>query len=174
MRAIGQNLTVVSNIQKSVFHPNQKQSALFSRDVRTHSGVIHGGSGKPMEIDKMSMKCYNCDRTGHVANDCRQPKKTKAEQECFNCNKKGHWAQDCKSPMKKKNRKGSGGKSKGKKGRFKGKKRIKQCDVIDDDEDPDDDPYDDQDDQGSDDESEAYSDDEEPSQGEADEKDFQE
>jgi len=66
-------------------------------DYRTDSEITYGGMGKPMEIGQQQnneqgrkLKCYNCNRFGHIAKDCRQPKKEKKPQECFKCGKEGH------------------------------------------------------------------------------------
>ncbi|XP_072277329.1 CCHC-type zinc finger nucleic acid binding protein, partial [Pyxicephalus adspersus] len=38
--------------------------------------------------------CYNCGRGGHIAKDCKEPRKER-EQCCYNCGKPGHLARDC-------------------------------------------------------------------------------
>lgn len=40
-----------------------------------------------------SLRCYNCNKLGHLATDCRQPKREKGS--CFNCGEMGHIAKDC-------------------------------------------------------------------------------
>ena len=68
---------------------------------------------EPMEVDTIrdggreTRKCYNCNRIGHLAKDCRKPKKKKEERSknsrrCYNCNAPGHLAKDCRKPKKKK------------------------------------------------------------------------
>ena len=71
---------------------------------------------EPMEIDQMkeTRKCYNCNTPGHLARDCRKPKKEREKSQgnkgqkdkksvkCFNCNGMGHFARDCRKPRKKK------------------------------------------------------------------------
>ena len=41
-------------------------------DRRDGTGVVFGGQGKPMEVDKTrgSFRCYNCRETGHMARNC--------------------------------------------------------------------------------------------------------
>ena len=41
------------------------------------------------------MTCMNCNRKGHAASECRQPKRDKHERLCFTCNKAGHEARNC-------------------------------------------------------------------------------
>lgn len=77
-----------------------------------------GGPIRPMrsrfEVPKKwptGIRCHNCDREGHMARDCRQPKrqmktvdklesrtglphKTKS---CYNCGRSGHFAKECRA-----------------------------------------------------------------------------
>ena len=67
---------------------------------------------EPMEVDAMkeTCKCFNCGLYGHLAKDCRKPKKKREEKgqdfkkkvKCYNCNEYGHYARECKKPKKKK------------------------------------------------------------------------
>ncbi|XP_071652503.1 uncharacterized protein [Temnothorax longispinosus] len=47
------------------------------------------------EEDKSSttIRCYNCSRTGHIAAECKQPKRERGS--CFKCGTMGHAARDC-------------------------------------------------------------------------------
>ena len=47
-----------------------------------------------MDIGKS--KCFNCNKYGHMAKECRSEKKEWETQTCFKCDKKGHIAKDCK------------------------------------------------------------------------------
>src|SRR3954469_18837650 len=49
----------------------------YSSDRKTGSGTTYGGSGQAMEVNKTGglRKCYNCDKPGHIAKDCRSLKK---------------------------------------------------------------------------------------------------
>ena len=74
-------------------------------DRRTSSGTTYGGGGQAMEVDKAGTprKCYNCDRVGHIAKDCRSPKKErKFSGKCFNCGIEGHRSTECRKPKKNK------------------------------------------------------------------------
>ena len=41
-------------------------------------------------------KCFNCNKYGHIAKDCRSEKKEQETWICFKCDKKRHIAKDCK------------------------------------------------------------------------------
>ena len=66
---------------------------------------------EPMEVDAMekgkeTRKCFNCGISGHLAKDCRKPKKKKDDRsknsrKCYNCGISGHLAKDCRKPKKK-------------------------------------------------------------------------
>ena len=43
-------------------------------------------------------KCVNCGKEGHLAADCRGPKRELGQRPCFICGKTGHIARDCKEP----------------------------------------------------------------------------
>ena len=41
-------------------------------------------------------KCYKCNRSRHLARDCRQrPEQNQESRECYVCGKRGHLARDC-------------------------------------------------------------------------------
>ncbi len=103
IRAIGQNIDIVHGLLQSVSHPGRRQSHAISRgdmDTRTHSGVIHGGSGKPMEIDRVSITCFNCGKEGHMSRNCYKPKKAKEGLKCFKCGQEGHFSRECNKKKK--------------------------------------------------------------------------
>jgi len=72
-------------------------------DYKTSTGITYGGRGQPMDIGKSNdnfkdgkPKCFNCNKYGHMAKECRLEKKERETRTCFKCEKKGHIAKDCK------------------------------------------------------------------------------
>lgn len=64
--------------------------------------------GEPMEIGMMQrseVKCFNCNRMGHKAHECRYPKRTQGGKShssairCTVCNKDGHFASQCRTRL---------------------------------------------------------------------------
>ena len=73
------------------------------QDYKTATGTTYGGRGQPMDIGKSNdnykdgkPKCFNCNKYGHMAKECRVEKKECKTRTCFKCEKKGHIAKDCK------------------------------------------------------------------------------
>ena len=72
-------------------------------NYKTSMGITYGGRGQPMDIGKSNdnfkdgkPKCFNCNKYGHMAKECRLEKKERETRTCFKCEKKGHIAKDCK------------------------------------------------------------------------------
>ena len=72
-------------------------------DYKTSTGITYGGRGQPMDIGKSNdnfkdgkPKCFNCNKYGHMAKECRSEKKKREMRTYFKCDKKGHIAKDCK------------------------------------------------------------------------------
>ena len=47
---------------------------------------------RPPPRDRADVQCINCNRKGHTAQDCRQPRVEKDQRKCFLCDKPGHAA----------------------------------------------------------------------------------
>jgi len=82
------------------------------QDYKTSTGTTYGGRGQPMDIGKSNdnfkdekPKCFNCNKYGHMAKECRLEKKEQETRTCFKCDKKGHIAKDCKRKQIMKKRK---------------------------------------------------------------------
>jgi len=50
-------------------------------------------------------KCFNCNKYGHMAKECRSKKKEHETRKCFKCEKEGYIAKDCKEKQTMKKRK---------------------------------------------------------------------
>jgi len=81
-------------------------------DYKTGTGTTYGGRGQPMDIGESNdnfkdgkPKCFNCNKYGHMAKECRLEKKEQETQTCFKCDKKGHIAKNCKGKDTMKTRK---------------------------------------------------------------------
>ena len=82
------------------------------QDYKTATGTTYGGRGQPMDIGKSNdnfkdrkLKCFNCNKYGHMAKECRAEKKERDTQTYFKCEKKGHIAKNCKGKQTMKKRK---------------------------------------------------------------------
>ena len=81
-------------------------------DYKTSTGITYGSRGQPMDIGKSNdnfkdgkLKCFNCNKYGHMAKECRAEKRERETRTCFKCEKKGHIAKDCKGKQIMKKRK---------------------------------------------------------------------
>jgi len=81
-------------------------------DYKISMGITYSGRGQPMDIGKSNNnfkdgkpKCFNCNKYGHMAKECRSEKKERETRTCFKCEKKGHIAKDCKGKQTMKKRK---------------------------------------------------------------------
>jgi len=84
-------------------------------DYKTSTGTTYGGREQPMNIGRSNNnfkdgkpKCFNCNKYGHMAKNCREKKREQEMRKCFKCDKEGHIAKDCKGKQTMKNRKVKG------------------------------------------------------------------
>ena len=82
------------------------------QDYKTGTGTTYGGRGQPMDIGKSNnnfkdgkLKCFNCNKYGHMVRECQTEKKERDTRTCFKCDKKGHIAKNCKEKQMMKKRK---------------------------------------------------------------------
>ena len=73
------------------------ESTEGQQDYKTATGTTYGGRGQPMDIRKSNdnykdgkPKCFNCNKYGHMAKECRAEKKERETRTCFKCEKKRH------------------------------------------------------------------------------------
>ena len=81
-------------------------------DYKMGTGTTYSGRGQPMDIGKSNdnfkdrkPKCFNYNKYGHMAKECRSEKKERETQTCFKYDKKRHIAKDCKGKQIMKKRK---------------------------------------------------------------------
>ena len=72
-------------------------------NYKTSTRMTYGEQEQPMDIGKSNenfkdgkLKCFNCNKYGHMAKECRSEKKERETQTCFKRDKKGHITKDCK------------------------------------------------------------------------------
>ena len=80
-----------------------------------------------MELDKVETRCYNCGKNGHMAKDCKAPKREKGA--CFHCGKQGHVIKDCRQK-----------KRDGPKGKVKKEEVVEEPADVDDTQEPEEEP----------------------------------
>jgi len=51
------------------------------------------------------LKCFNCNKYGHMAKECQVKKKEQEIRKCFKCDKEEHITKNCKEKQMMKNRK---------------------------------------------------------------------
>ena len=74
-------------------------------DYKMGTGIIFGEQRAPMDIGKSwdnfdknrKPKYFNYNIYGHLAKECRRPKKNKEMRKCYKYNKVEHLAKDCRS-----------------------------------------------------------------------------
>ena len=73
------------------------------QNYKTSTKMTFREREQPIDIGKSTKnfkdkkpKCFNCNKYGHMAKECRLEKKEREIQTCFKCDKKEHIAKDCK------------------------------------------------------------------------------
>ncbi|XP_070075746.1 uncharacterized protein [Drosophila takahashii] len=68
------------------------------RHVNLVAPKIKGATNSGGKVEKQAFWCYNCNCLGHIASDCRKPKREVGA--CFVCGKMGHLAAACEQNKK--------------------------------------------------------------------------
>ncbi len=71
-----------------VDHPQRSE-----RSDRNH-GEQRSGGGRGGHRSGPPVRCYRCNRNGHIARDCRE-----SADRCYKCNNSGHLAKDCSNEV---------------------------------------------------------------------------
>ncbi|XP_071581961.1 uncharacterized protein [Temnothorax nylanderi] len=79
--------------------PQGEKSSADKSVEKTKSEVkVQKTAGKE-EISERFMKCYNCNKLGHISKDCPKPKREPGS--CYNCGNTKHLAKNCPSKKSK-------------------------------------------------------------------------
>ncbi|AGK81955.1 gag protein [Human immunodeficiency virus 1] len=91
LRALGPGATLEEMMTacQGVGGPSHKARVLAEAMSQTNSAVLmqRGNFKGPKRI----VKCFNCGKEGHIARNCRAPRK----KGCWKCGKEGHQMKDC-------------------------------------------------------------------------------
>ena len=77
----------VRALQNSVKYLTEQMSALMGKLQDHTSAAVQSPAPATAPV-----RCYNCNRTGHLSRNCRQPRR---QTVCYNCNQPGHVARNC-------------------------------------------------------------------------------
>ena len=76
----------VRALQNSVQYLTEQMSTLMEKLQE------HAFTAAVQPPTSVSVRCYNCNRPGHLSRNCRQPRR---QPVCYSCNQPGHVARDC-------------------------------------------------------------------------------
>ena len=85
--AITMSCPEVRALQNSVKYLTEQMSALMGKLQDHTSAAVQSPAPATAPV-----RCYNCNRTGHLSRNCRQPRR---QTVCYNCNQPGHVARNC-------------------------------------------------------------------------------
>nr|AAL34909.1 gag protein [Human immunodeficiency virus 1] len=91
LRAIGPgaSLEEMMTACQGVGGPSHKARVLAEAMSQTHSNIMMQRSN--FKGPKRIVKCFNCGKEGHIAKNCRAPRK----KGCWKCGQEGHQMKDC-------------------------------------------------------------------------------
>nr|WEU84278.1 gag protein [Human immunodeficiency virus 1] len=91
LRALGPGASVEEMMTacQGVGGPSHKARVLAEAMSQTHNTILMQRSN--FKGAKRIVKCFNCGKEGHIAKNCRAPRK----KGCWKCGKEGHQMKDC-------------------------------------------------------------------------------
>nr|QHD59559.1 gag protein [Human immunodeficiency virus 1] len=91
LRALGPGASIEEMMTacQGVGGPSHKARVLAEAMSQTNSAILMQRSN--FKGPKRSIKCFNCGKEGHLAKNCRAPRK----KGCWKCGKEGHQMKDC-------------------------------------------------------------------------------
>nr|UJV47743.1 gag protein [Human immunodeficiency virus 1] len=91
LRALGPGASIEEMMTacQGVGGPSHKARVLAEAMSQTHNTIMMQKSN--FKGPKRIVKCFNCGREGHIARNCRAPRK----KGCWKCGKEGHQMKDC-------------------------------------------------------------------------------
>nr|QNG98747.1 gag protein [Human immunodeficiency virus 1] len=91
LRALGPGASIEEMMTacQGVGGPSHKARVLAEAMSQTHSSMMMQRSN--FKGPKRIVKCFNCGKEGHIAKNCRAPRK----KGCWKCGKEGHQMKDC-------------------------------------------------------------------------------
>nr|AFV74153.1 gag protein [Human immunodeficiency virus] len=91
LRALGPGATLEEMMTacQGVGGPSHKARVLAEAMSQTNSNILMQRSN--FKGPKRTIKCFNCGKEGHLAKNCRAPRK----KGCWKCGKEGHQMKDC-------------------------------------------------------------------------------
>nr|AAL05316.1 gag protein [Human immunodeficiency virus 1] len=91
LRALGPGATLEEMMTacQGVGGPGHKARVLAEAMSQTHTNIMMQRSN--FKGPKRIVKCFNCGKEGHIARNCRAPRK----KGCWKCGKEGHQMKDC-------------------------------------------------------------------------------
>nr|AHA50707.1 gag protein [Human immunodeficiency virus 1] len=91
LRALGPAATLEEMMTacQGVGGPSHKARVLAEAMSQTNSNIMMQRSN--FKGPKRTVKCFNCGKEGHIARNCRAPRK----KGCWKCGKEGHQMKDC-------------------------------------------------------------------------------
>nr|WOJ41222.1 gag protein [Human immunodeficiency virus 1] len=91
LRALGPGASIEEMMTacQGVGGPSHKARVLAEAMSQTNSAIMMQRSN--FKGSKRTVKCFNCGKEGHIAKNCRAPRK----KGCWKCGKEGHQMKDC-------------------------------------------------------------------------------